>query len=176
MPTPTYTAISKNVLTSNQSSITLSGIPSTYTDILILISARSTSTSATYDGLLVQINSLTSGNSYTEIFGYTTGVLSARGQFGSTKNFVGWFSTANTTSNTFGSSETYIPNYAGSTNKVISSTTVSENNATTSEAAYTAAVAGLLSNTAAIDSLTFNFSGGSIVSGSRFDLYGIKNS
>jgi hypothetical protein len=176
MPTPTYTAISKQVLTSAQSSVTFSSIPQNYADLLLTISARSSSTSATYDGILVQINSLTSGNTYAEVFGYTTGVLSARNQYGATKNFIGWLSTSSTTTNTFGSSETYFPNYAGSTNKILSSTAISENNATTSEAAYAAAIAGLSSNTSAISSLTLNFSGGNFVSGSRFDLYGISSS
>jgi len=90
MPTPTYVAISKNVLTSNQSSITLSGIPSTYTDLLLTVSARSSNTAALYTGLLIQINSLTSGNTYTELFGYTTGVLSTANQFGATKMFGGF--------------------------------------------------------------------------------------
>ena len=176
MPTPTYTAISKNVLTSNQSSIVLNSIPSTYTDLLLVVSARSTDSANLYSALLVQINALTTSNSNTMLYGYITGTLSARNTYGASKNLIGQFSTAMSTSNTFGSSETYIPNYAGSTNKVLSSTAVSESNSTTAEAAYVTNVAGLLSSTDVISSLTFNFYTGQIASGSRFDLYGIKNS
>lgn len=176
MPTPTYVAISKNVLTSNQSSITLSSIPSTYTDLCLLVSARSSDTSTLYSGLLMQINALTTGNTYTELIGYTTGVISTRDQFGASKMFIGFYSSDLTTSNTFGSGEIYIPNYAGSTNKSFSVTSVSERNATSADSSYQTISAGLLSNTAAISSLTINFSGYNILSGSRFDLYGIKNS
>jgi hypothetical protein len=176
MPSPTYVPIAKSVLTTTQSSVTFSGISGTYTDLILLISARSNHSAVAYDAILVQINSLTSGNTYTELVGYTTGVLTAANQYGSSKNLLGWTSTAGTTSNTFGSAEIYLPNYSGNYNKVLSSSAVSENNATTSEAAYTAAVAGLLSNTVAISSLTLNCFSGSFVSGSRFDLYGIKNS
>lgn len=176
MPTPTYVAISKNVLTSNQTSITLSSIPSTYTDLILKITARSTDAVNKYDAMLVQINSLTTGNTNTILYGYVTGNLSTRNTYGSTKNLIGQFSTAVSTSNTFGVSETYFPNYAGSTNKVMSTTAFSESAGNTAEVAYVSLVAGLLSNTAAISSLTFNFNVGNIASGSRFDLYGIKNS
>ncbi len=176
MPTPTYTAISKQVLTGTQSSVTFSSIPQSYTDLLLTVSARSNDTSQTYDALLIQINSLTSGNTYRELFGYTTGVLSGANQFGASKMFGGWYSTGSCTANTFGSGEIYFSNYAGATNKAISITAVSENNASTASAAYTAIAAGLLSNTAAITSLTLNLSNGGMVAGTRFDLYGISNS
>lgn len=176
MPTPTYVALAKTVLTGTQASITFSGISNAYTDLCLLISARTTDAVNTYDAVLININSASANNSYTEVAGYVTGVLSARNQYGSSKNLLGWTSTAATTSNTFGSIEAYLPNYAGSTNKVISSSAVSENNATTSEAAYAAGVAGLYSNTSAISSFVLTAFGGSFASGSRFDLYGIKNS
>lgn len=172
----TYVALAKNVLSSNQASITFSSIPSTYTDLLLTISARSSDTSTLYSGLLMQINALTAGNTYTELMGYTTGVLSTRDQFGASKMFIGFYSSDLTTSNTFGSGEIYMPNYAGSTNKSFSVTSVSERNAASADSSYQTISAGLLSNTAAISSLTINFSGYNILSGSRFDLYGIKNS
>lgn len=172
---PTYTALAKTVLTGTQSSVIFSSIPQNYTDLVLVVSARSTNTSNTYDALMIQTNALTSGNTYQEILGYTTAVLASRNQYGDPKVLAGWLSSATTTTNTFGSSETYIPNYTGSNNKVFSSTAVSENNATTSEAAYTAGIAGLLSNTSAITSLTLNFYIGSFVSGSSFYLYGISN-
>ena len=176
MPTPTYVAISKNVLTSNQSSITFSGIPSTYTDLCLLVSARSSDTSTLYTGLLMQVNSVTSGNTYVEVLGYTTGVIGTTNQFGASKMFAGFYSSDLTTSNTFGSGEIYIPNYAGSTRKTFSITSVSERNASSADSSYQTIASGLLTDTAGISSLTINFSGYNILSGSRFDLYGIKNS
>ena len=172
----TYVALAKNVLTSTTGTVTFSSIPQTYTDLLLVVSCRSTDTSNAYDPVMIQFNSLTSGNSYTEIIGYIAGNLSTRNQYGGTKNLLGFTSSATTTANTFGSLESYMPNYAGASNKIVSSNAVSENNATTSEAAYAAAIAGLLSNTDAISSITLNCYNGSFVSGSRFDLYGIKSS
>ena len=172
----TYFAIAKNVLTSNQSSITFTSIPATYTDLYMTISARSSDTSTLYTGLLMQVNSLTSGSTYTEVFGYTTGALSTRNQFGGSKMFIGFYSTDLSTSNTFGSGEVYMPNYANGLNKTFSVTSVSERNSSSAHSSYQTISAGLSSNTAAISSLTINFSGYNILSGSRFDLYGIKNS
>lgn len=179
MPTPTYVAIAKTVLTGTASSVTFSAIPSTYTDLVLLLSARSNVTAVEqYFGIVV--NSITSG--------YTERILRGDGStassindtsFGSPANWAaGFLAGANATSNTFGNAEFYFPNYAGSTNKVLSATGVGENNAT---AAGIMASANLLSNTAAITSLTIypswsTGSGNLFQSGSRFDLYGIKNS
>ena len=172
----TYAAIAKQVLTGNQTSVTFNSIPQGFTDLVLQISTRSTSTSATYDAIYVQFNSLSNVYSYTELFGYTTGVLSSHDQYGSTKGFLGWYGTATTTTNTFSSGEIYIPNYTSSIYKTISITSVTQNNATTSEAVYLTTASELLSSTDAINSLTLSlFSAGSFVSNSRFDLYGIKN-
>jgi hypothetical protein len=86
------------------------------------------------------------------------------------------YSADGATANTFGNGELYIPNYAVSANKVMSATSVAENNSTTDGQTRIAADAGLWANTAAITSVTFIPSSGSIDAGSRFDLYGIKSS
>ena len=78
------------------------------------------------------------------------------------------------TSDTFSNDEIYIPSYAVAQNKIISVFNVLENNSTTNY--WINADAGLLSNTAAITSITITASGSSFVSGSSFYLYGIKNS
>lgn len=171
----TYTALAKNLLASNQTSITFSSIPTNYTDLVLLITARSSNASQLYDSIVIQANAVSSGNSYTELFGYTTGVLSTRDQYGSAKMFGGFYSTSLSTTNTFGSGEIYIPRYSGSTNKIFSVISASERDATSADSSYQTISAGLLSNTAAISSLTINFSGGNILANSRFDLYGISN-
>jgi hypothetical protein len=77
-----------------------------------------------------------------------------------------------TTSNTFSSTQVYIPNYAGSTNKSVSIDHVTENNAT--NAYFSGIVAGLWSNTAAITSVKIlDQDGGSLVAGSTASIYGI---
>jgi hypothetical protein len=77
------------------------------------------------------------------------------------------------TSNTFGNTSVYIPNYAGSNFKSISIDGVTENNAT---AALQFFNAGLFKSTSAITSISltaYNFA--SYVQYSTADLYGISN-
>jgi hypothetical protein len=63
MPTPTYDLIASNVLGSNAANVTFSSIPSTYRDLVLVITARVTAT--TNSGWL-QFNS-DSGSNYNRI-------------------------------------------------------------------------------------------------------------
>lgn len=174
MPTPTYVAISKTVLTASAADITFSAIPSTYTDLVLLVSARS-GTSNTYDFMRITLNADNSALYSTTLlwgFGTSTGSSRSSSQVILQTNFAISGNTA--TSNTFGSSEFYFPNYAGSANKVISSTSLSETNAAGSTEIDN--VAGLYRSTSAISSIKLDLSGNNFLTGSRFDLYGIKNS
>ena len=170
----TYTLISSYTASGTVSSITLSSIPSTYTDLVVLGSTRSSSgATAAY----VQINSNTGNNySFTRIRATGTAATSARSAAtgpagGSLGSYPGW-STA--TANTFDNLELYIPNYLASQNKQLGWWGVNENNAT---AAYIITSAILYQNTTAISSLTFAPSDGTnYIAGSSFYLYGIKNS
>jgi hypothetical protein len=171
MPTPTYVAISKVVLTGSQATITFSGIPSSYTDLLLSISARSDRAASLVDTITYNFNSATTNFSNNRLEG--TGA-SASATLNTTNTSLIRVTASSVTSNTFTSAELYIPNYTGSANKPLSSTFAYENNATT---AYVGGVAGLWSNTSAITSITLGLvDGPNFVSGSRFDLYGIKNS
>lgn len=168
----TYTLISSNVLTGSAASVTFSAIPSTYTDLVLRISAR-TARAAVVDRIQVNVNSL------------TTAIYSMRGLLGdgstassnsdSAQTFANFVYTNGntTTSNTFSTTELYLPNYAGSTNKVMSVVGATEDNAT---ANYEYAGAHLIGTTSAISSITLTGLVSSFVSGSSFYLYGIKNS
>jgi hypothetical protein len=81
---------------------------------------------------------------------------------------------ASATSNTFGSGETYIPNYTVSANKVLSTYALSEDNSASGPGL--AVTAGLWRDNSAITSITFTPAAGDLVSGTSFYLYGIKNS
>jgi len=170
MPTPTYVAIAKTVLTGNQVTITFSSIPSTYTDLILLCSSRWDG--AGYSGSDYRVNGSTTTDSSTELYVYD-GTNSGSTRY--TTRSQGAFSSGTDTSNTFGSTEIYIPNYAGSTYKVSSVTSVAENNSTTT-GLYISLTANLWSATTAMSSLNIVIGSGNFVSGSRFDLYGIKNS
>jgi hypothetical protein len=83
----------------------------------------------------------------------------------------GVFDASTYTANTFSNGEIYIPNYTSSNYKSYSADSVTENNATTS---FATMLAGLWSNTSAINSITMVLgSGASIATGSTFSLYGL---
>ena len=169
MANPTMTLIASNTVGSGGvASVTFSSIPSTYTDLLIKISARDLYPDVTPD-ILVTFNS--SGSGYSNIW------LQGNGSSASSSSYSGAFidilsdgSTA--TTNTFSNIEMYIPNYTGSNYKSVSVNDVLENNAT---ASYMRLLAGLWSNTAAITSISFA-AATSFAQYSTFNLYGIKNS
>jgi hypothetical protein len=164
----TYTLISSNVLASSAASVTFSAIPATYTDLILKMSLRGTAGGAA-SSIDLTFNSSTSGYSRTAVRGDGSTADSFRSSSASAIVLSTAVTQTGATSNTFSNAELYIPNYAGSTYKVLSSHTATENNATE---AYTTAIAGLLQNTAAITSITMAATFGS---GSSFYLYGISN-
>lgn len=163
--------ISSNVLTGTAASVTFSSIPSTYKDLVLRCSIRDTQAVEAVSAFL-QVNSITSGYSYLYIRGNGSTVVSQYDN-AQPKFFVSNNNAASSTSNTFASLEVYVPNYNSSTYKPISSNNVSEMNTTTP--VYLLSLAGLLSNTAAVTSLTM-LANTAFATGSSFYLYGIKNS
>jgi hypothetical protein len=151
------------------SSIDFTSIPSTYTDLQVVFTARNTGSSNVFTQLT--FNGNTSSYTYSGLYGSG----SAASAFSASASFiyVGDMDLSTYTSNTFSSESVYIPNYAGSTNKSVSIDSVNENNATAA-AAYL--VAGLWSNTAAINRVTLTPGGGNYAQYSTATLYGIKNS
>jgi hypothetical protein len=158
-------------LASNQPTLVFSAIPQNFTDLLVVISARSTRTGNVGDDLLVTVNSISSGYSGVGVdgtgsspSGFTDGAGGARFRYLSVIN------SSSSTANTFGNAQIYIPNYSGSTTKLFSFDSSTENNATL---AYSRLSSGFLNNTAAITSLTFDPDNGDLVAGSSISLYGI---
>jgi hypothetical protein len=171
MPT-TFTKIaSVSVGLLGASSIDFTSIPSTYTDLCVKLSVRTDGINAPW--LLLRFNGSTS--SYTQRYVYGTGAAAASTTVG-TANYMNLAAAINSTSqtiSTFASADVYVPNYAGSTNKSVSTDTAQENNATT---AYATLAAGLWSNTSAINQVTFFPETGNFAQYSTAVLYGIKNS
>jgi len=152
------------------SSIDFTSIPSTYTDLVVKYSIRTTSANQ-IDYLKCEFNGSTT--SYTErvLYGYGTTVGSASNS-GSYDNIIN--GGANTAS-TFSNGEIYVPNYAGSNYKSFSSDSVAESNTTSNNMLMLAAE--LWSNTSAITSIKLSdLSSGTIAQYSTATLYGIKNS
>ena len=146
-------------------SIEFGSIPQTYTDLKVVFSLRS---STSGNQILISLNGLTTNFDSLYLSGNGASVSS-----GTLARYVGASGYTSETASVFSNGEIYLPNYAGSTNKSFSADTVSENNGTT---AYTALVAGLWSNTAAITSLTLTNNTGNWIQYSSASLYGIKNS
>jgi hypothetical protein len=164
----TYTLIASNTVGSGgASSVAFSSIPSTYTDLLVKVSSRSTEASA-WDWFSISLNGSTSNFSWKSLWADTS--PASGGGSGVTIPYGG--TAANATANTFSNTEIYIPNYVSSNYKSVSADAVGENNSATAGRSLTAL---LWSNTAAITSLSVN-SGTTFVQYSTFYLYGISNS
>lgn len=168
----TFTLISSSTAgAGGVASFTFTSIPSTYTDLVLKLSVRS-NRATTQDTFKVTFNSSASGYSFKRLYGDGATVASD-GATGDTYLTVGYSAGNSATANTFGNVELYIPNYAGSNNKSVSTDGVGENNGTTS---YAGLFASLWANTAAINSITIE--GGTsatLLQYSSAYLYGVKN-
>jgi len=173
----TYTLISSNVLSSSAASVTFSSIPSTYTDLVLRISARNDG-AATTDNAKLQFNGDTSSANYS--WNYLRGNGSTASAAITSTGVIGyfqlnWFSNgaASVATNTFTNNELYIPSYTASQKKQFSWFNAQEDNSST---ANLWGYALLYHSTTAISSITITGSSYNFVSGSSFYLYGIKNS
>jgi hypothetical protein len=147
-------------------SVTFNNIDQTYTDLVIKLSTRNTTSSNT--NTLVTFNGSNSGYSNKVLYGSGAAAASASQSL----NEVGWEVNSGQTSSTFSNNELYIPNYTSSNYKSSSGDGVQENNGTT---AYSSLDANLWSNTAAITSVTLTPSGGTYAQYSTFSIYGVSN-
>jgi len=157
--------IESKTLGTAQASIEFTSIPSTFTDLVALVSLRSTTA---VDYIALTLNGSSSGFTSRDL----SGNGSAAGSSSRTDNLItgitvesGW------TANTFGNAQIYFPNYTAAVNKSFSVDTVIENNATLARQEIRAA---LWSNTATISSMSFIAqAGANFAIGSTISLYGI---
>lgn len=167
----TYVAIATvTVGSGGAANIEFTGIPQTYTDLVIKASIRTTRNTGDASQISVTLNGSTTSRASRILYGngssansYTDTILE------------GGYANQNTgtTANTYSSHDYYFPNYTSSNFKSMSFDSVNENNASNAYALLTAA---LWSNTAAITSITLECPTFSLVQYSSFYLYGIKNS
>lgn len=149
----TMTLIQHQELASSQASITFSSIPQTYTDLVLMVSGRFTT--GTGGDLKIEFNGSTTGYSHRQLFGNGTSASSSSGSGG----YAGRVSPSNTTANTFGNVQIYIPNFTSGNAKSWSVDTVDENNAAFASQNI---IAGLWTGTAAITSLVISDFGGAL--------------
>jgi hypothetical protein len=165
---------SVTVGSSGSATIDFTSISSSYTDLCLVISARS-NYAGIYDGLSIVINSDTAAN-YSRVVLLGDGATATSStSSGNNSVYAIRTATGNTaTASTFGNTSVYFPNYRASTQKSISVDGVGENNATT---AYAALESFIWTGTAAITSLSIAPTNGT--SWNQYStayLYGIKNS
>lgn len=153
------------------SSIDFVGIPQGYTDLILKVSARSTSSSG---DCRIELNG-SGGTAYSGRLLYGDGSAAASAS-NSGQALMSWgagsINRSTTTSNTFANTEVYIPNYTSSNNKSVSTDSVEENNATQ---AYSQLAASLWASSAPVTSIKLTPSGsGNFVQYSTATLYGIR--
>ena len=165
-----YKIASVTVGSGGSATIEFTSIPDTYTDLLILSSTRDGTNADNNTEFKVKFNN--SSTSYLNKYLQGNGSSASSGTYGTTFLYTGESDSNTATANIFGSSSIYIPNYAGSAYKSVSSDLTSEENTTVSYATLTG---GLWSNTAAITSIQITCNG-SWAQYSTAILYGIKNS
>jgi hypothetical protein len=164
--------IESKTLATAAASIDFTSIPQDATDLAVLISAR-TNNGDVDDGVRLAFNGTTGNWSFRFLYGSGSSVSSGTAAFslGSTRGWGGYATGATSTSNTFGNTLIYIPNYTASVAKSVSVDGVSENNATQVGLAL---VANLWNQTAAITSVELSPAVGSTFSiGSTASLYKI---
>ena len=168
----TYEAIAKTVLATSTATVTLSSIPTTFRDLILVMSARTDAAGNT--NATIRFNGDTTTNySWVRIIGDGS-TPSANSASSQTSAYFTYPSTNANTTDTFGNAELYISNYTSTDPRQMSNTGVAENNGTL---AYMSGNAILYRGTSAITSIAIATSGGSsYLTGSSFYLYGIKNS
>lgn len=168
----TYIKIASNTVgAGGAASVTFSSIPSTYTDLVLKISWRTTAAVVANIGYLT-FNSDTTGYSHKFVQG-NGATADSGGYTGANSKNSGIIPGSSATGNTFSNNEIYIPNYKGSNYKSYSIDSTGENNATTS---YAMLLAGLWSNISAITSIKLEEQNGATISQySTFTLYGVSN-
>lgn len=148
-------------------------IPQTYTDLFIVLSARSTRTDQGPRSVFsVQFNGITTGYSYRRLFGIPNLATGSDNGSGSDAFLIGYQTSNSATSSTFGNGSLYIPNYTSSNHKSGSADSVGESN---ESSVGLSIVANLWSNTAPITSIKIQDPGYSLVQYSSASLYGIKS-
>lgn len=152
-------------------SITFSSIPSTYTDLKLMVSARSSDYPNPFFYMNLTFNGSTTGYTAKNIRGTGSAVDSGSLSPGYEIDY----STGNTaTASSFSSHDFYIPNYTSSNYKSYSQENANETNSTT---AYLTMAGALWSNTSAITSVTVAaLSGYNLAQYSTAYLYGISKS
>jgi hypothetical protein len=175
----TYNVIASQTLSTSSSSIVFSAIPQTYSDLILRITARTTTSSTNLDWFY-----LTASGDTTAIYSWVR-ILSNGGTGSANRNnsvtpvvsgasYFGYVQGDGTTANSFSSTEMYFADYTNTSyRKQVQIFTQTTNAVNTTS--YTSQHANYIDFATAITSITLNTQT-SFASGSTFVLHGIKNS
>jgi hypothetical protein len=153
--------------------IEFTSIPQTFTDLAILISARSAAASPATD-YLVAFNSDTTASNYAWRRMTANGGPAVTTDTSTSYRLLGIAQGNTATANNFDNLATYIPNYTSSSIKTYSTDSVTENNSTTQNTFFLQFVAGRWSGTSPITSIRVDVGGSTnLLTGSTFSLFGI---
>lgn len=166
MPTFTQIGSAVTVGSGGAASIDFTSIPSTYTDLVLVTSLRST---ADVVSASLKFNGATTNRTNRMVYGTGSGTGS---EPGTTIYAYGNVNASARTANTFCNATYYITGYAGSTAKSLSIDAVEENNGTL---AFGSLVASLWNSTAAITQITLTPDLGNFAQHSTAYLYGVSN-
>jgi hypothetical protein len=151
-----------------QAQIDFTSIPTTFTDLLVVVSPRLAAGGDTAN-VSMRFNDSTATYNARLLYGTGSGVSSAS----ASTNQLNWQASSpgsGATSNTFGSAQIYITNYRSSAQKSVSTEAVTENNAT---GVRTDITAGLWTGTDPITKVSLIAEGSTFVEHSSASLYGI---
>lgn len=162
---PIYT---QTVGSGGAASITFNNIPQTFTDLKLVVSARTSRNVGVTDDFGIRFNSQNTTYSVTAIQGSGTATSSFRVTGASTVSNIITNSNAST-ANAFSSADIYISNYTSANFKSVIIDAVQESNGTES---YQRLIAGLWQNTSAITTISL-IPDNSFLQHSTFTLYGI---
>lgn len=169
----TYTIIASNTLTGTASSVTFSGIPNSYKDLIVKWSGRDVSGSANYDYQLEFNASGGTAYSTTQLYGSGSGIF-ANNYSNAAYGRVGYSQASNSDSGIFDNNEIYITNYATAEHKCVFSQGATQNGLGSTAGLLRSSMASTWRDTSAITSIKIS-NGGTFAIGSTFWLYGIKN-
>lgn len=166
-----YTLISTQTLNSNVTTVTFSSIPQTYTDLVLVTSARSTLAASVGSSTYMSLNGSSANFAHRRFYG--NGSAAYANVDGVSSAYSNDINGQGTNTYNFSNSKLTFYNYTSANYKPYTIDTAVENSNST--AAYTMLTSGIWSNTAAITSISFASEGSSSFQiGSTFSLYGVS--
>jgi len=166
----TYEPIASQTLGSNTTTVSFSSIASSWTDLRLIVSGRSTRTSVTYESIWIRFNA-DSGSNYSDTYLYGSGSSAGSGRSSNlTRVQIARFNHSASSNTTPSAVIIDVQSYA---NTSVYKTVLGQS-ASSVENWPVSRYVGLWRSTSAITSIDLTVEVDQFASGSTFSLYGIK--